>query len=134
MKCIRAWELWCLLLVAGGGEYRYTGDLLQLAGARRPEVPSVPMELTHIQSPLRKSLCEWQTHLRDHPDQQFADYVVLGLQDGFRIGFDHASPLRAAKRNIPSAAKHPNMVDAYIYPRRGQTRKDVWTSAKQVEQ
>ena len=106
--------MWCLLLAAGGGKYRYTRDLLQLAMARCPEVPSVPMELIYIQSPLHKSLSEWRTHLRDHPDQEFADYVILGLQDGFRIGFDHASPLKAAKRNIPSAAEHPSVVDAYI--------------------
>ena len=29
-----------------------------------------------------------QVHLASHPDREFAAFIMQGLQDGFRIGFD----------------------------------------------
>ena len=64
----------------------------------------------------------WRTGLDDHPDREFARYVVEGLRVGFRIRFDYATPLRPAKRNMPSAAEHPEVIDQYIEGERAGDR------------
>ena len=107
-------------LAPGAGCYQYTGDLLKFNRAPPPEVPVVPKELTRIWSPLRDRLPEWRAQLRDHPDQAFVGYILSGLQGGFRVGFDHTSPLAPAKKNMPSAAEHPEVLEEYI---RGEVRQ-----------
>ena len=57
---------------------------------------------------------EWRAQLRDHPDQAFVGYILSGLQGGFRVGFNHTSPLAPAKKNMPSAAEHPEVLEEYI--------------------
>ena len=52
--------------------------------------------------------------MQDHPDRQFSAYLISGLREGFRIGFDHSSPLRRASRNMPSALAHSDVVHEYI--------------------
>ena len=37
-----------------------------------------------------------------HPDRGFADYVLCGIREGFRVGFDRKQPLSPARRNMPS--------------------------------
>ena len=34
---------------------------------------------------------QWESHLKLHPDQNFADFIVQGLKEGFHIGFDYVS-------------------------------------------
>ena len=41
-------------------------------------------------------------------------FILAGIRDGFRIGFDRRCPLRSAHRNIPSAVEHPQVVSEYI--------------------
>ena len=77
-------------------------------GALRPVHP------IQINSPLRDAITEWEASMQDHPDYGFTRYILAGIKKGFRIGFDHASPLRRAKRNMPSATEHPEVVGAYI--------------------
>ena len=64
----------------------------------------------------------WHDGLREHPDQYFAGYVLDGLRNGFRIGFDHTAPLRSARRNMPSAAEHPEVIDNYVNGERADGR------------
>ncbi len=56
----------------------------------------------------------WSQALASHPDQAFAQYVVEGLRQGFRIGFQPGSPLRSASANMKSAYDHPSIVTAYL--------------------
>jgi hypothetical protein len=51
--------------------------------------------------------------LHSHPDQEFATFILTGLEQGFRIGFDYRSQLSPAKRNMPSATEHPEVVERY---------------------
>ena len=51
---------------------------------------------------------------RPSPDQEFASYVIGGLRSGFRVGFDHTHPLSPARRNMPSARAHAEVIDAYV--------------------
>ena len=57
----------------------------------------------------------WAACLESHPDQEFAAYVVQGLKDGFRIGFDYANrTVKKASRNMASALDHPEVVRQYL--------------------
>ena len=52
--------------------------------------------------------------LQSHQDVQFRDFVLAGISQGFRVGFDWSSPLSSTNRNIPSASKHPQEVQEFI--------------------
>ena len=54
---------------------------------RRPPHP-VPQQLKAEVSPLSWEV--WQECLAPHADEHFSDYIVRGIRDGFRIGFDYA--------------------------------------------
>ena len=50
-----------------------------------------------------------------HPDQSFVAYVLDGLQNGFRVGFNPASvSLKSATQNMPSASLQPSVIDEYL--------------------
>ncbi len=49
-----------------------------------------------------------------HPDRQFADYVVNGMWDCFRVGFNHSSSCTGASRNMQSAQDHPEVIRVYL--------------------
>ena len=55
--------------------------------------------------------------LSNHPDQALANFVLRGIQTGFRIGFDHAhqaARLKSARKNLKSAQDNPTVVQEYI--------------------
>ena len=53
--------------------------------------------------------------LEGHPDQNFAGYILRGIREGFRIGFDaHLSSLKSSGRNMQSAAEKPEVVSKYL--------------------
>ena len=62
--------------------------------------------------PLHKEA--WQACLQSHPDQQFTHYILKGITEGFRIGFDRRCKLKAAQKNMHSAAQHPLVIDQYL--------------------
>ena len=41
-------------------------------------------------------------------------YVVEGLRDGFKLGFEDRCPLKSAGRNKATAFKHPKVLDDYL--------------------
>ena len=93
----------------------YTRDLLALDRARPRELRSVHHDLLRVRSPLSERLPRWHTALAGHPDRDFVHYVLHGLETGFRVGFDHASPLGGGvSRNMQSAHLHPAVIDSYI--------------------
>ena len=50
-----------------------------------------------------------------HPDQSFVTYVLEGLQNGFRVGFNPASvSLKSATQNMPSVSLQPSVIDDYL--------------------
>ena len=51
-----------------------------------------------------------------YPDQSFVTYVLDGLQNGFRVGFNPASvsTLKSATQNMPSASLQPSVIDDYL--------------------
>jgi len=58
---------------------------------------------------------DWEAHLVNHPDRPLAHYVVQGIRDGFRIGFDYAGhKTKKADDNMYSATEHPQVVQEYL--------------------
>ena len=62
-------------------------------------------------SPLRLDQC--QTELQHHPDQAAVAYVLSGLREGFRIGFQSSMVnLKSASSDMPSS--FPFVIDSYL--------------------
>ena len=55
-------------------------------------MPSARPALQDIQA-IATPLCReaWARELGDHPDKTYAAFIVRGIQNGFRIGFDYSS-------------------------------------------
>ena len=52
--------------------------------------------------------------LGGHPDRQTVDYVLNGLRNGFRLGFNsNSTKLKSVKANGLSALKHASVIDNY---------------------
>ena len=63
-----------------------------------------------------------RTLLVDHPDRQFTEYVLHGLERGFSVGY--TLPLQnTSSPNLPSASQHPDFVSTSLQEacRRGET-------------
>ena len=97
----------------GAGAYMYMGDLQKMDACRPSRAPPIRAEPSHIATPLRTEI--WKEELRAHSDQVFAQYLVRGLEQGFRIGYRHSSHrCVAAKCNMVSALQHPEPIEAYL--------------------
>ena len=65
-----------------------------------------PLLLSYKVSPIRVD--KLRQEVLTHPDQSFVTYVLDGLQNGFRVGFNPASvSLKSASQNMPSASLQP---------------------------
>ena len=63
------------------------------AGQLQSPLPvRLPPSMATISSPLRWH--EWQISLAKHPDEFFAQFVVKGIKEGFRISYDYWSQAR----------------------------------------
>ena len=80
------------------GSYAYTADLLMLASRRAISRTPTVSGWSHIQSPIVADA--WAVHLAGHPDQAYVGYLVQGLQEGFRIGFQYGHPHVTAHQPI----------------------------------
>ena len=70
-------------------------------------------ELNRITTPLVYH--EWTNLLSSHPDAEFSHYVLTGLAQGFRVGFDRTKvQCVQAKNNMQSALQHPSVVEEYL--------------------
>lgn len=52
--------------------------------------------------------------LAQHPDIQAVSYVIDGLQNGFRLGFNLAHHLKPARKNLPPAYHNQKVIDTYL--------------------
>ena len=89
---------------------------------KRRVVQGTMLCLEPVCSPLRGHIRAWRAGLATHPDTRFVEYVVSGIRDGFRVGFDYASPLRSAHQNMLSAVNHPTVVTDYVEGERAKGR------------
>ena len=94
------------------GRYRYTGDLLALQAAL-PSAVALSPDCTAVTSPLKPRI--WESYLSTHPDRQFVQWLVDGIQEGFHVGCcANLDVLRSATRNMPAADLHPVVIEKYL--------------------
>ena len=56
-----------------------------------------------------------QDHLHSHPGKNLADYVIQGIRDGFRVGFDYAyHRTKRTSSNRKSALECATVVQEYL--------------------
>ena len=72
----------------------------------------LPAALLEITTPLISKV--WEHELATHPDQSFASYVVNGIKQGFRVGYDHSRTRASSESNMASAIEHPDVVSDYL--------------------
>ena len=66
-----------------------------------------------IVTPLHPDI--WAEHLQEHPDPHFADYIISGIQSGFRIGFNHPMHhCHSSRRNMLSASQFPHIICKHL--------------------
>ncbi len=95
------------------GLYQYRDQLRALDQGQRVVVSTIWCSSGDIQTPLKVQV--WQEELSGHPDRWFTDYIVRGIQQGLRIGFQGSwAQLRSYGRNMRSAGEHPEAVETYI--------------------
>ena len=95
-----------------GGRYVYMEDLLKLEANSPAVPPHLPARALEIITPLRVEA--WHSHLLQFPDKRFPGFILRGLQEGFRIGFESVRPYRSSNRNMKSAHEHPTPVQTYL--------------------
>ena len=52
--------------------------------------------------------------LRHHPNWQLCNFVLDGLWNGFKLGFQSVLLLKSAKKNKSSAYQQPLVIDEYL--------------------
>ena len=48
----------------------------------------------------QRCLLAWEARLEAHPDQEFHEYILWGIREGFRVGFRKSGHLKSAKANL----------------------------------
>ena len=95
-----------------GGKYNYLTDLLHLQSCT--DGFQAPLGLQKISSPLTDKLSSWEEYLQCHPDKQFRQFIIKGLEEGFHIGFNREHLCRSSSHNLLSCLDHPRVVQSYI--------------------
>ena len=97
-----------------GQVYESIHNLLALQAMSHQVSPPLPAWCCRAFSPLRGA--HWKESLSSHPDSQFAQYILTGIEQGFRIGADRSrGAVQSANRNMPSAYDHPDIVSEYLH-------------------
>ena len=99
--------------------YPYTADLMTL-DFHHPIVPHAIEELTSVTTHL--AVESWEAALMSHPDRAYVGYIIRGLREGFRIGFQRGAPLRSASANMPSSRLRPSVITDYLAGELGKNR------------
>ncbi len=81
------------------GRYSYMADLRTLESKVSPR-PCSP-QLAQVNTPLRAG--KWESMLQDHPDQEFAQYLVKGIKEGFGTQSNAAAPSKTC--SLPSSTR-----------------------------
>ena len=93
-------------------KYPYRDQLRALESFKPPFPVIQPAGLKQITTPLDSAL--WEEALSSHPDKQFAEYVVSGIKEGFRIGFNYGCKVVSSKNDMLSALENPQVIEDYL--------------------
>ena len=72
----------------------------------------VDRRLWSITTPLKEA--QWERALERHPDREFVRWLLQGIREGFRIGYDRSNRCTPSKRNLGSARDDPLVVEQYL--------------------
>lgn len=94
-------------------EYIYSKQLRALEELSSEQPSSLPQVVMVVQTPLKLEVR--QRLPKEHSDKWFADYILRGIEQGFRIGY-HGSQndLRSRRKNMVSVREHPVVVAKYL--------------------
>ena len=139
MSCVRwlrggSWRLTGVALLPSGtgdlfpeGKYIYKSNLQALDSFRPLSPVSIPESLAEIRTPLKADV--WAEMLRGHPDKEFTKFLLKGIQEGFRIGFDYAShSCKRASGNMASAVQNPEVHGGAVPGQRTSNGEGGWPS------
>ncbi len=91
--------------IKSDGKYHYSDDLKSWDRCDNERgTPPLPPECTRI---------NYEKQFESHPDREFADYVINGVKNGFRIGHDQEKR-KSATTNLLSAMVHQEVVAKYL--------------------
>ncbi len=95
------------------GRYRYTTDLLALSTCEPADRSILPEFCQRIITPLVAE--SWEQELEGHRDGDFCKYILDGIKNGFKIGFQRGRCARkSAVGNMASTMHHPEPVTEYL--------------------
>ena len=73
----------------------------------------MPEQLRRVETSLVAA--QWAGLLQGHPDKQFSEYVLSGIVNGFRVGFDYAeAECCSVQLNLLSADTNQEVVSRYL--------------------
>ena len=86
---------------------------MALDRCRRVPLRQASPALQGMATPLQWEV--WQEAMASHPDRDFMEYIIAGLRESFRIGYDYQGhKCKGCEDNMKSAKEHPQVVDDYI--------------------
>ena len=91
-------------------KYKYMDQLAALEACHPVPVEAAPAVLSHIETPVNRP--RWRAGLAEFRDQEFAQFILDGIEKGFRIGFQRGSVLRQVGHNMP--CPDAKVVDEYL--------------------
>ena len=100
--------------------YPYMQQLAKLQSFKPRQAEEMPGELSQITTPLKVQA--WREGLQHHPDANFSQYVIQGISEGFRIGFNREITLKPCAKNMLSAVQLPHIVSDYLQHEREENR------------
>ena len=70
-------------------------------------------KLAGVFTPLK--LAQWEHMLAHHPDREYVGYILSGIQEGFRVGYERGvHRLGSARKNMKSVEENPQVVSDYL--------------------
>ena len=94
-------------------KYAYTADLLALQACINPTPPPLTPALSCITTPLITD--NWSAYLAPHSDRDYVQYIINGINNGFRIGFEYSTvKCMSSNSNHPSANDHPAVISTNL--------------------
>ena len=107
---------------ASSGKYSYTNQLLALDKCKPLKRKPLQRECQQIVTPLKWE--NWFQAWRDHHDREYVGYIIKGLQEGFRIGFDYTSHgTSKSSGSMKSALLHPGPIQGPSMRQGSESRK-----------
>ena len=93
--------------------YQYCDQLLTLENCVKDNSVQLPDCMCRIVTPMK--ITEWSSMLATYPDKRFVNFLLRGIEKGFRIGFTYTSiQLKSHYQNLLSAMDHPQVVQDYL--------------------